>query len=98
MKQPKYIAVLEYLAQANSRGILPGYERFQELIYDEETIKKYSHARRHKVIIHTMVCGYMGKLARKGWLRAEYKKGYFLGYQIFDAGRAVLADYKAKQQ
>jgi len=47
------------------------------VIFDEETIKKWSHARRHKKIIDTMTYSYLGKMAKKGILEWN-SQGYSL--------------------
>lgn len=101
-KDPKYYEVLLYLYNQKTQG-KPSihYYLLRDVIYDEETIKKYSNARRNKVVIDNMVCVYMGKLARKDLVQAEYKtnkhqKGnrysYFVGYYIRPDGIKLLKE------
>lgn len=99
-KQPKYYEVLLYLYNQKIQGISSiHYYQLRSVIYDEETIKKYSNARRNKVVIDYMVCVYMGKLARKDLVQAEYKTNkhqngngysYFVGYYIRPDGIKLL--------
>lgn len=96
-KQPKYYEVLLYLYNQKIQG-KPSihYYPLRDVIYDEETIKKYSYARRNKVVIDYMVCVYMGKLARKDLVRAEYKRSNnsssFVGYRIMPDGIKLLKE------
>ncbi len=53
------------------------FSELTSVIFSEEIIKKYSHARRRKVIIETMVLSYLGKMVRKGFLRNHSMKGEF---------------------
>lgn len=101
-KEPKYYEVLLYLYNQKTQGKSSiHYYRLRDVIYDEETIKKYSHARRNKVVIDYMVCVYMGKLARKDLVQAEYKTNkhqngnrysYFVGYYIRPDGIKLLKE------
>lgn len=44
-----------------------------KIIFDEETIKKYSFARTAKVVIDTMTYSYLGRMCRKDLIWSEYK-------------------------
>ncbi len=101
---PKYYKVLLYLFNKKQEGVdSVHYYPLRSVIFDEEIINKYSHARRNKVIIDYMVCVYMGKLCRKDLCCAEYKtnkyqnqKGYsyFVGYYITPKGIEFLKEKK----
>jgi len=101
-KQPKYYEVLLYLYNQKIQGKYSiHYLPLRDVIYDQETIKKYSHSRRNKLVIDYMVCVYIGKLARKDLVQAEYKtnkhqKGtgysYFVGYYIRPDGIKLLKE------
>jgi len=101
MKQdPKYIQVLLHLYHEKEKGNKTiHYLLLRDVIFDQETVKKYSFARRTKSVIDHMVCGYMGKLCSKGFCDAEYQtinhrssKGYiyFVGYYIRPKGVELL--------
>ena len=47
------------------------------VIFSQETITKWSHARRHKVIINTMTYLYLGKMVKKGLLEWS-PNGYYI--------------------
>jgi hypothetical protein len=99
-KEPKYLKVLLHLYNEKQKGNGSiHYYQLRNVIYDYETIAKYSHARRNKVVIDYMVCVYMGKLCRKDFCGAEYKTNknqkssgysYFVGYYIRPDGVKVL--------
>lgn len=90
---PKYLEVLKYLYDKRPKSV--HYIALTPVIYSEDIIKKYRHARNKKVIIDGMVCRYMGKLCRKDLAGAEYEhihKGnsYFVGYYIRTEGIKLL--------
>lgn len=95
--KPKYLEVLKYLYDKKPKSI--HYIELTPVIYSDDTIKKYRHARNRKVIIDGMVCRYMGKLCNKNFAGAEYKhihKGnsFFVGYYIRPDGIALLRKYE----
>ena len=92
-KQPKYFNVLLHLYDKKMKGKdFVHYHQLREVIYDDETIKKYSHSRRNKVVIDYMVCVYMGKLARKDLVSSDYKKKRFMGWSITQLGMDFLKE------
>lgn len=67
-----------------------------KIIFDEETIKKYSFARTAKVVIDTMTFSYLGRMCRKDLIWSEYKtinyfnsKGYayYVGHYCTTKGK-----------
>jgi predicted transcriptional regulator len=50
----------------------------KELIYSPETIKRWSHSRRHKVIIDTMTYSFVGKLIKKGYIYQRLDKSIYI--------------------
>ena len=96
-KPPKYYEVLLYLYnQKIQRKTSVHYYLLRNVIYSDDIIIKYSHARRNKVVIDYMVCVYMGKLARKDLVQAEYRNSsghsYFVGYYITHDGIKLLKE------
>ena len=92
-KEPKYYEVLLYLYNQKQEGKrYTHYYLLRKIIFDEETVKKYNHARRHKIVIDTMVCGYMGKLCRKNLCLVCYEYGTFSGYRITQKGIDLLKE------
>lgn len=92
-KEPKYYEVLLYLYNQKQEGKrYTHYYLLRKIIFDEETVKKYKHARRHKVIIDTMVCSYMGKLCRKYLCSVDYDDHTFNGYGITQKGIDLLKE------
>ena len=47
------------------------------IIFNAETIKRWSHGRRHKVIIDTLTYSYLGRMVKKGILEWN-REGYSL--------------------
>lgn len=93
--EPKYLTILKYLYDKRPKSI--HYLELTPIIYDEETIKKWRHHRRHKPIIDGMVCRYMGKLDRKDYASAKYEhiqggRSYFVGYYIRPNGIKLLKE------
>lgn len=92
MKQPKYLSVLMHLFRCRLNGTCPNYVALRSFIFDAETVAKYNRARRHKLVIDYMVCNYMGRLARKGYVRSVYENGIFQWYRICESGIRALKD------
>lgn len=89
--EPKYIKVLIYLYERHtSRKGAIWYQALTPLVFNEDTIKRYSHARNRKSVIDTMTTTYLGRIAAKGYINAEYKfacgRAYFNGYTITKKG------------
>lgn len=101
-KEPKYLKVLLHLYNEKQKGNETShFLLLRNVIFDQETINKYSFARKTKCVIDHMVCGYMGKLCNKDFCAAEYKttkyqksKGYiyFVGYYIRPEGIKILKE------
>lgn len=51
---------------------------FSSIIFSDETVKKWSHQRRHKSIIDTMTFSYLGKMAKKGLISSDFKGNYYI--------------------
>ncbi len=72
---------------ANPVGAL----QLMTLIYSDEIIKKWSHARTHKLIIETMTYSFVGKMTAKGLIKPLYdyyqEKRYYIGHYITQKGR-----------
>jgi len=68
-----------------------------DVIFDKETIKKYSHARRHKKVIETMTFSYLGRMCRKDLIWSEYKTvqnyTYYVGHYSTYKGREEYIKY-----
>jgi hypothetical protein len=45
----------------------------KKVVYSDEIIKKYSHARKAKVVIDTMIFSYLGRMCRSDLIWSEYK-------------------------
>ncbi len=70
----KQFNVLKYLVDNNHSSRHPIHGRaLTPVIFDEETIKKYSHARTRKVVIETMTHSYLGRIQSKGLVNIGYK-------------------------
>lgn len=67
--------VLKYLIENNhtSRGTPTHGRNLIPIVFSEETIKKYSHARTRKVVIETMIHTYLGKMQNKNLVNIGYK-------------------------
>lgn len=92
MREPKYLSVLLRLYESKSSETCLNYVALRSVIFSAETVAKYNRARRHKVVIDYMVCNYMGRLARKGYVRSVYENGRFQGYRICESGIRALKD------
>ncbi len=89
IKVLKFLFVNGYTGRKTVFGLM-----LTELIYSPETIKKWSHARRHKRIIETMTYSFLGKLRRKDLIEQAYeihgKKAHCMGYYIRPYGIEML--------
>jgi hypothetical protein len=73
-----------------------------KVIFDEEIIKKYSHARTKKTVIETMVYSYLGRMCRKDLIWSEYKinkysdgrsYSYYVGHYCTKKGKEAYDYY-----
>jgi hypothetical protein len=78
-----------------------------KIIYDEETIKKYSFARTAKTVIDTMTFSYLGKMCRADLIGSEYQtigdlssrtKGYsyYCGHYCTKKGKEAYDEFLLK--
>lgn len=74
---PKEKKVLDYMNKNGGYFKEFHYSELTPVIFSKEIIEKYSHARRRKIIIETMTLSYLGKMAKKGFLRNHSMKGEF---------------------
>ncbi len=89
------IKVLKYLYDNDYKGRNTVWGlMLTKLIFSPETIKKWSHARRHKLIIETMTYSFLGKLRRKDLIEQAYEihggKAHCMGYYIRPDGIELL--------
>jgi hypothetical protein len=96
-KQPKYINVLIFLYEKIASYENPSvhYEILQQKIFSKEVINRNrTHGRIDKI-----TCLYMGRLAKKNYVQAEYRTWrngcvYFVGYYITNEGINFLKEKK----
>lgn len=89
------LRVLQFLYENNYTGRHTYHALgLMDLIYSNETIKKWNHARRHKIIIETMTYSFIGKLAKKELILASYEvfggNAQCMGYYITKKGIEYL--------
>lgn len=69
----------------------------KRIIFDEETVKKYSFARTRKIVIETMTLSYLGKMRSKGLLESSYGRienyAFYTGHYITEKGKKAFLDY-----
>jgi hypothetical protein len=94
----KYLEVLKYLYDKRPKSV--HYAELTSVIYSSDVISKYSHHRNKRTIIDGMTCRYLGKLARKDLIQAQYNCiektniSYFVGYYLRPNGIKLLKDKK----
>jgi len=77
MATEKELKVLNKIFELGGKNGSVHYLKLVEIIFDKEIIDKYKGSK-----IKNMVCGYLGKMARKDYIQAAYERTD-AGYTFF---------------
>jgi len=98
----KEFKVLEFLVNKDINWKNPIHGRMlTKIIFDNETIEKYSFARSAKTVIDTMTFSYLGKMCKKDLIQSSFERidnyCFYTGHYCTYKGKKVYEDYVLSQ-